>query len=221
MGVHLDEERLRVLIAEDDAVSSKLLQTLLTEWDYEVIVTEDGEEAWEILNHDDGPSLAILDWLMPGLSGPQVCRKVRGNPLNRMRYLILLTRLGKKDYIVKGLEAGADDYLAKPFHPAELRARVQSGERVVRLERELRERVVDLEEALAKVHQLQGLIPICSWCKKIRDDQDYWHQVDAYMAKHVDVQFSHGICPTCYEEVMKPQIEQAKADGEKEKKKKE
>ncbi len=209
MGVHLDEERLRVLIAEDDAVSSKLLQTLLGEWDYEVIVTETGEEAWEILKQDDGPSLAILDWLMPGLSGPQVCRKVRGNPLNRMMYLILLTRLGKKDYIVKGLEAGADDYLAKPFHPAELRARVQSGERVV-----------DLEEALAKVQQLQGLIPICSWCKKIRDDQDYWHQVDAYVAKHVDVQFSHGICPTCYEEVMKPQIEQAKSDGEKEKKKK-
>jgi DNA-binding response OmpR family regulator len=209
LGVHLDEERLRVLIAEDDAVSSKLLQTLLGEWDYEVIVTETGEEAWEILKQDDGPSLAILDWLMPGLSGPQVCRKVRGNPLNRMMYLILLTRLGKKDYIVKGLEAGADDYLAKPFHPAELRARVQSGERVV-----------DLEEALAKVQQLQGLIPICSWCKKIRDDQDYWHQVDAYVAKHVDVQFSHGICPTCYEEVMKPQIEQAKSDGEKEKKKK-
>ncbi|MCZ6917977.1 MAG: response regulator transcription factor [Gemmatimonadetes bacterium] len=205
---------MRVLIAEDDAVSSKLLQTLLAEWNYEVIVTENGEDAWEVLKQDDGPSLAILDWLMPGLDGPQVCRKVRGNQLNRMMYLILLTRLGKKDYIVKGLEAGADDYLAKPFHPAELRARVQSGERVVRLERELRERVVELEDALGKVKQLQGLIPICSWCKKIRDDQDYWHQVDAYVAKHADVQFSHGICPTCYEEVMKPQIEQAKSDND-------
>jgi DNA-binding response OmpR family regulator len=200
----------KILIAEDDAVSATLLQTLLTQWDYEVVITENGDDALSVLSADDGPSLAILDWMMPGLSGPAVCRKIRSAPPSRPLYLILLTRLGKRDNIVEGLDAGADDYLAKPFDAAELRARVQAGRRVVNLERELHDRVRELEDALANVKQLQGLLPICSYCKKIRDDQDYWHQVDSYVAQHTDVQFSHSICPSCFETVMKPQIEDPK-----------
>ena len=198
---------MKILIAEDDPVSATLLQTLLTQWDYEVVITENGDDALSVLSADDGPSLAILDWIMPGLSGPDVCRKVRSASTSRPLYLILLTRLGKRDNIVEGLEAGADDYLAKPFDAAELRARVQAGRRVVNLERELHDRVRELEDALANVKQLQGLLPICSYCKKIRDDQDYWHQVDSYIAQHTEVQFSHSICPSCFETVMKPQIE--------------
>ena len=198
---------MKILIAEDDPVSATLLQTLLTQWDYEVVITENGDDALSVLSADDGPSLAILDWIMPGLSGPDVCRKVRSASTSRPLYLILLTRLGKRDNIVEGLEAGADDYLAKPFDAAELRARVQAGRRVVNLEGELHDRVRELEDALANVKQLQGLLPICSYCKKIRDDQDYWHQVDSYIAQHTEVQFSHSICPSCFETVMKPQIE--------------
>ena len=198
---------MKILIAEDDPVSATLLQTLLTQWDYEVVITENGDDALSVLSADDGPSLAILDWIMPGLSGPDVCRKVRSASTSRPLYLILLTRLGKRDNIVEGLEAGADDYLAKPFDAAELRARVQAGRRVVNLEGELHDRVRELEDALANVKQLQGLLPICSYCKKIRDDQDYWHQVDSYVAQHTEVQFSHSICPSCFETVMKPQIE--------------
>ena len=198
---------MKIIIAEDDPVSATLLQTLLTQWDYEVVITENGDDALSVLSADDGPSLAILDWIMPGLSGPDVCRKVRSASTSRPLYLILLTRLGKRDNIVEGLEAGADDYLAKPFDAAELRARVQAGRRVVNLERELHDRVRELEDALANVKQLQGLLPICSYCKKIRDDQDYWHQVDSYIAQHTEVQFSHSICPSCFETVMKPQIE--------------
>ena len=198
---------MKILIAEDDPVSATLLQTLLTQWDYEVVITENGDDALSVLSADDGPSLAILDWMMPGLSGPAVCRKIRSAPPSRPLYLILLTRLGKRDNIVEGLEAGADDYLAKPFDAAELRARVRAGRRVVNLERELHDRVRELEDALANVKQLQGLLPICSYCKKIRDDQNYWHQVDSYVAQHTEVQFSHGICPSCFETVMKPQLE--------------
>ncbi len=198
---------MKILIAEDDPVSATLLQTLLTQWDYEVVITENGDDALSVLSADDGPSLAILDWMMPGLSGPDVCRKVRSASPSRPLYLILLTRLGQRDKMVEGLEAGADDYLAKPFDAAELRARVQAGRRVVNLERELHDRVRELEDALANVKQLQGLLPICSYCKKIRDDQDYWHQVDSYVAQHSEVQFSHSICPSCFETVMKPQIE--------------
>ena len=198
---------MKILIAEDDPVSATLLQTLLTQWDYEVLITENGDDALSVLAADDGPSLAILDWMMPGLSGKAVCREIRSASPSRPLYLILLTRLGQRDKMVEGLEAGADDYLAKPFDAAELRARVQAGRRVVNLERELHDRVGELEDALANVKQLQGLLPICSYCKKIRDDQDSWHHVDSYVAQHTEVQFSHSICPSCFETVMKPQIE--------------
>ncbi len=198
---------LKILIAEDDPVSATLLKTLLSQWEYDVVTTENGDEALSVLTAPDGPSLAILDWMMPGLSGPDVCRKVRNSALTRPVYLILLTRLGKRKNIIEGLEAGADDYLAKPFDAAELRARVQAGQRVVNLEHELLARVQELEEALANVQRLQGLLPICSYCKKVRDDKDYWHQVENYVAQHADVQFSHSICPSCYETVIRPQIE--------------
>jgi DNA-binding response OmpR family regulator len=197
----------KILIAEDDPVSATLLKTLLTQWTYEVVVTENGDDALGILTTEDGPSLAILDWMMPGLNGAEVCRAVRGASLSRPVYLILLTRLGKRENIVEGLESGADDYLAKPFDAAELRARVQAGLRVVKLERELHHRVRELEEALSNVKQLQGLLPICSYCKKIRDDQDYWHQVESYVGQHSQVEFSHSICPSCFDTVMKPQLD--------------
>ncbi len=198
---------LKILIAEDDPVSATLLKTLLGQWEYDVVTTDNGDEALSVLTAPDGPSLAILDWMMPGLSGLDVCRMIRSASPLRPLYLILLTRLGKRDNIVEGLEAGADDYLAKPFDAAELRARVQAGQRVVNLEHELLARVQELEEALANVQRLQGLLPICSYCKKVRDDKDYWHQVESYVAQHADVQFSHSICPSCYETIMKPQIE--------------
>ncbi len=198
---------LKILIAGDDPVSATLLKTLLGQWEYDVVTTENGDEALSVLTAPDGRSLAILDWMMPGLSGPDVCRKVRNSALTRPVYLILLTRLGKRKNIIEGLEAGADDYLAKPFDAAELRARVQAGQRVVNLEHELLARVQELEEALANVQRLQGLLPICSYCKKVRDDKDYWHQVENYVAQHADVQFSHSICPSCYETVIRPQIE--------------
>jgi response regulator RpfG family c-di-GMP phosphodiesterase len=116
---------------------------------------------------------------------------------------MLLTSRTRMQDVVAGLKAGADDYLTKPVDREELEARLSVASRVVQLQQRLADRVVELEEALSRVRQLQGLLPICAYCKRIRDDQNYWNQVETYIAEHLDVRFSHGICPSCLETVLK------------------
>jgi DNA-binding response OmpR family regulator len=198
---------MKVLIAEDDPVSRRILEATIKKFGYEVVVAADGAEAWTALQRDDAPSLVILDWMMPELDGMEICKRVREIPTATPPYLILLTAKSEKGDVVAGLEAGANDYLIKPFDRAELRARVQVGAQVLELRQTLADRVSELEDALAQVKQLQGLLPICSYCKKIRDEQNYWQKVDTYLSEHADVEFSHGICPDCYLRVVQPQIE--------------
>jgi phosphoserine phosphatase RsbU/P len=188
----------RVVIAEDDRVTGEILARTLQRWDYESTLVRDGTEAWERLRAAAEPTLAILDWMMPGMDGPDVCRRVRAElPLANM-YLLLVTARESRGDVVAGLDAGADDYIIKPFDPEELRARVAVGARVLGLQQKLAERVTELQAALSNVKQLRGLLPICSYCKRIRGDDQYWQQVEGYIAQHSDAQFSHGICPTCY-----------------------
>ena len=188
---------MKVLIAEDEPVSRRLLEGALARWGYQVMVAADGEQAWKILQEPESPMLIVLDWLMPGLDGVDVCRRAREDVRLNSAYILLLTSRTSKEDVVQGLEAGADDYVTKPFDAAELRARIQVGARLVSLQHALAERVRDLESALSHVKQLHGLLPICCYCKKIRDDRNYWHQVESYVANHADVRFSHGICPEC------------------------
>jgi DNA-binding response OmpR family regulator len=190
---------MEILIAEDDCASRRVLQTYLERWNYRLKVAQNGEEAWQALQGPHPPMLLITDWMMPKLDGLEFCRRVRGSEALRRAYIILLSSRTEKENIVLGLEAGADDYVLKPFDARELRARVQVGVRVLQLQQELAERVKRLEEAIAQVTQLRGLLPICSYCKKVRDDKNYWHQVEAYMTCHSDLRFSHGICPECFE----------------------
>ncbi|HUX10038.1 MAG TPA: response regulator [Terriglobia bacterium] len=201
------QEAPRILVADDDTISLRVLQRALEKWGHEVVVASDGTKAWQILTMPDAPQLAVLDWMMPGMDGPTICRRIRAVPLSPNPYLILLT--ARNDYIdiVAGLEAGANDYVTKPFHHAELRARVRVGFRVLDLQNKLADRVRDLETALAQVKQLRGLLPICMYCKKIRKDEDYWQQVESYISDHTEAEFSHGICPECYEKVLKSQLE--------------
>jgi sigma-B regulation protein RsbU (phosphoserine phosphatase) len=194
---------IRALIADDDRVAREIVSRTLSRWRFEVTSVADGEEAWRCLQHAEHPTLAILDWMMPGMNGPDICRRVRADrPLANM-YLVLLTSLESRKDIVAGLDAGADDYIIKPFDPDELRARVQVGIRVLTLQERLADRVAELEEALSRVKRLQGLLPICSYCKRIRGDDQYWQSVDAYIAEHSDAEFSHGICPPCFEKAEK------------------
>ncbi len=116
-------------------------------------------------------------------------------------YMILVTARESRGDVIAGLDAGADDYVIKPFDADELRARVAVGVRVLSLQESLAERVAELQSALTNVKQLRGLLPICSYCKRIRGDDQYWQQVEGYIAEHSDAQFSHGICPACYKTV--------------------
>jgi DNA-binding response OmpR family regulator len=202
---------MNILIAEDDPVSRLALDRTLRKWGHHVVVTANGTEAWDVLRRDDSPPVAILDWMMPGLDGVEVCRlarqRVPQDDEHRPLYLILLTARDRKEDLVAGLEAGADDYIIKPFDRDELRARLEVGLRMVGLQHRLAGRVHELHEALQKVKLLQGLLPICSYCKRIRDDQNYWQQVEGYIGAHSEARFSHAICPTCYEQVVQPQID--------------
>jgi sigma-B regulation protein RsbU (phosphoserine phosphatase) len=189
---------MRVLIAEDDAVSRLLLESVLNEWGYDVATTSDGAQAWALLTAPSAPRLAILDWQMPELDGLELCRRLRANHATESTYVLLLTGKGGTDNVVQGLKSGANDYLTKPFDLDELSARLGVGRRVVELQHALTERVAELESALAHVKKLRGLIPICAWCKKVRNDQNFWQQVEDYLGEHGDVRFSHGICPQCF-----------------------
>ncbi|MFN2452721.1 MAG: diguanylate cyclase [Pyrinomonadaceae bacterium] len=141
---------MRILIAEDDMVSRRVLEVTLAKWGHEVVVAHDGDEALAALQSEDAPHLAVLDWMMPGMDGTEVCLKVRRSRTATPPYIILLTAKANKEDVVAGLEAGADDYLTKPFDRTELRARIEVGTRVLRLQQGLADRVEELNRALAE-----------------------------------------------------------------------
>lgn len=235
---------MKILVAEDDAVSSRLLSGLLTKWGHEVELVVSGDAAYRALTKAHAAPIAILDWMMPVMDGVEVCRALRENqtctshqnhereavtaansnaPLssvassNRMSsvmtpstvapsgiapYIILLTAKARREDMILALDAGADDYLTKPFDQIELRARLDVGQRIANLQTALAKEIVCLREALASVRQLQALLPICSYCKRVRDDDNYWQQVDTYIAANTDTKITHGICPHCFEKQM-------------------
>ena len=207
---------MKILIAEDDPVSRLLLETTLKQWGYDVVVACDGLEALAAIQGSDPPALAILDWMMPGMDGVAVTRAAREMPALTPTYIILLTAKTEKPDIVAALEAGADDYLTKPFDREELGARVWAGLRIVSLQENLVDRVQELEDALANVKQLQGMLPICSYCKRIRDDKNYWQKVENYIGDHSEAVFSHSVCPDCYQSTVRPRLDKLQTPGDKE-----
>ena len=202
---------MRILIAEDDPISRSVLTTNLVDWGHEVVTVVNGVEALRASQEEDAPRLVILDWMMPEMEGPDVCRQMRESPSIIPPYIIMLTaRQGAKE-VVQAMQAGADDYLTKPYYRDELRVRVQVGVRMIELQEKLADRISELQDALDRVKRLQGIIPICGYCKKVRDDEDYWQNVESYIATHSDAEFSHGVCPSCFTEVVKPQLSSFKA----------
>jgi phosphoserine phosphatase RsbU/P len=191
----------RILIAEDDSTSRAMLAAVLRKNGHEVVETRDGAEALRFMEADDAPRLAILDWLMPEMDGLQVCRRLRSAASGNPPYLIILTTCAGSGAVVEGLDAGADDYLVKPYNSSELLARVHVGQRIVALQDALADKVHQLSDALAKIKTLHGILPICSFCRKIRDDEEGWRLLEEYVSAHADVLFSHGICPDCLQKM--------------------
>ena len=145
--------------------------------------------------------VVVLDRGLPGIDGVEACRRIRAAELDIA--VLMLTALGAVRDRVDGLDAGADDYVVKPFDVAELRARANVGLRMLALQESLARRVTELESALASVKQLRGLLPMCSYCKKIRVDDTYWQKLENYLSERSEAQFSHGICPDCYPDVLR------------------
>ena len=182
---------MKILIAEDDPTSRRILQLTLEHLGHEVMSANDGEQAWETLVCNS-VKVVVSDWMMPKLDGLDFCRKVRARRLKDYVYFILLTaRSGQENYH-QAMETGIDDFLTKPLRRDELIIRLRVAERILSF--------------MYQVRELKRLLPICSYCKKIRDDQDYWHQIEVYMHDHTGSDFTHGICPNCYDKYIKPHL---------------
>ncbi len=203
---------MQILIAEDDATSRLMLTAMVKRNGHDVVETEDGAQAWQALQEPDAPRMAILDWMMPEMDGLEVVQRVRAQEAERPPYLIMLTAKDGKADIVAGLEAGADDYLAKPFDHSELRARIEVGRRLAEMQDALVSKVEELNHALEHIKTLRGIVPICANCKKIRDDQGYWNQLELYVREHTEAEFSHGFCPDCLNDLY-PEVAQDDSMG--------
>jgi DNA-binding response OmpR family regulator len=184
----------RLLVAEDDAFFRKMLQQVLAS-EYDLELVENGDAAWQALQGEMAPKLAILDWVMPGWTGPQICRKVRADARLRNTYLVLLTAKNSIADIVAGLRAGADDYVTKPFDPEELRARIRVGQRLMRLQCAVDAQVAELRAALARERALRQLLPVCPHCKAPRMDHEYQLRLARYLSENCDVAMDS--CPHC------------------------
>ena len=193
------DESLQILTVDDDRITLKFVHFCLKKNPhYHVSGAENGKLALEKIKASP-PDILVTDWTMPEMTGPELIRNVRQLPGNEFVYVILLTSHSEPREIVEGLTAGADDYIVKPFDQQELLARVGTGARIVSTQKALRRANEELKAALAHIKTLKGLLPICMDCKKVRNDSDYWQELDEYVKLATDTEFSHGLCPGCME----------------------
>jgi DNA-binding response OmpR family regulator len=180
---------MKILIAEDDFTSRKVLQLTLSELGHEVVTAGDGAEAWELFDREP-VRLVVSDWMMPKLDGLELCRRIRDRPQTAYTFFIILTAAHStsEDYS-RAMDFGIDDFLTKPLEREMLRTRLHMAERILRY--------------TAEISLLQDLVPMCSYCHKIREGADYWERVDTYISSRTGTHFSHGICPNCYDEQVK------------------
>jgi len=191
-----------ILVVDDNPHNLQLVAGLLSEaLACDLCFATGGAEALDVMG-TTAPDLILLDVNMPGMDGYRVCEIIRADESSREIPVIFLTAQRDSDFIVRGFEAGGTDYVVKPFESRELLARVQLQLELKLKRDELKKRNGELEEAIKRINRLEGIIPICMYCKKIRDDQSSWQQMEKYISEHSDALFSHGICPDCFHEKM-------------------
>ena len=195
------DKRYRILAVDDEYINTQVIKSLLRE-EYDVLTALNGQDAIDQVKRYM-PDLILLDVMMPDINGFEVCKIIKADELYADIPIIFLTALDTHDGQLEGLELGAIDYLTKPIKFPLLKLRVRNHIALKEQRDQLVRQKEELEAALARVKQLEGIIPICMYCKKIRDDQQSWHQLEKYISNHSEAMFSHGICPECAEEQMK------------------
>ncbi len=192
---------MKILIAEDDPVARAVLRQALRRLGHETIEAADGAEALQLLAADP-VRVIVSDWMMPVLDGLALCRAVRARVGADYVYFILLTgRDASADNQREAIEYGVDDFLTKPLNVQDIWMRLRVAERILRF--------------ATQVSQLETFLPICGYCKKVRDDQNYWQQIEAYINERTGTDFSHSICPDCYQRIVVPEMNKLQANAAK------
>ncbi len=194
-------DKAKILIVDDTSANIETLNETL-ENEFDIYFATDGNDALQKVRLLE-PDLILLDIMMPVMDGFEVCRRLKENEQFRDIPVIFITALDQPDDESKGLVLGAVDYVTKPFNPDLVLLRVRNHLKMKNQRDTLELRTLELEKILSEIKVLQGIIPICAYCKNIRDDQGYWNQVEKYVSEHTEAKFSHGICPTCFENEMK------------------
>jgi phosphoserine phosphatase RsbU/P len=188
---------MKVLVVEDDNVSRLILRHSLERLGHEVIEAVDGEQGWSAWLREK-PRVVVSDWQMPGLDGLSLCRRFRAQPSQEYLYFILLTARGDSEHNRRdAAEAGVDDFMTKPVDMSALWMRLRVAERILKYTTQL--------------HRLEEMMPMCSYCKKIRDDSNYWQQIESYLNERTGTEISHSVCPDCYKRLVLPELEKLKA----------
>jgi sigma-B regulation protein RsbU (phosphoserine phosphatase) len=182
---------MKVLIAEDDVIASRVLEAALIKLGHEPLVANDGQAAWEILQTESVRTV-VSDWQMPRLDGLDLCRRIRKGDGDYVYFILLTQMVASEKNLQEATDAGVDDFLAKPIDANQLWMRLRVAERILGFTTEVR--------------QLESFLPICGYCKKVRDDHNYWQQIEEYINTRTGTNFSHGVCPDCIEKVLKPQL---------------
>lgn len=186
------DEKSRILIVDDERHNIKVLTELLCS-NYKIMAAKNGEQALKATQGNILPDLILLDIMMPGIDGYEVCEKLKTDERTKHIPVIFVTAVTEAQDAARGFQAGAVDFIQKPLNPVMAKARVD-------LHIKLHRTMAELKKALSQVKKLSGLLPICMYCKKIRDDKGYWNQIEAYIDNHSEAHFSHSICNECAKE---------------------
>jgi PleD family two-component response regulator len=190
------EKKEKILIVEDHPATARLISHTL-ESDYDILSANNGKEALEIVDREKEISLILLDVIMPVMNGYEVCQKLKENPLTENIPIIFLTMLESEEDEARGFDLGVNDYIIKPIMPIRLKTRIKNQLDLNRKSELLVKKNIELQKAVEHINTLHGILPICSYCKQIRNDGGAWQQIEEYVRANSEAEFSHGICPDC------------------------